>query len=261
MKTLIIILISVFTIFNSSAQSLAEVTGETKSLYNAICIYNDFTPGDITMTEFRVLAQEYAASKGLNYELYEFNGGNNLFILYYEGSLEEEEYMKSSDERFHTTPSTGCICDVPTYTRDTFIDVDTTIYFNINNVPVLIPTSISLNLDSEIIVESSTKTTQDFTCSCEGKTVRELNKYYSDLLKIRVSDGTLLRNEIDACALHVRQIKKHVEHEERIERIALRKSKRKKNKSKVVRYLGKGHAKGKGNGFITKLFPYIHCRG
>ena len=88
------LIIVLFTL-NVNAQSLSEQTGETKSLYNAICIYNDITPGDIGMTEFRVLATKYAKEVGCtNYELYLYNGGNNLYILYFDASEHTDEEVE-----------------------------------------------------------------------------------------------------------------------------------------------------------------------
>lgn len=83
MKNIFIILAMLFAI-NTSAQSLAEKTGEYKSLYNAVCILYNVKPDSININEGRILMQKYAKSIGLKYELYQYNGGNNLFILYYE---------------------------------------------------------------------------------------------------------------------------------------------------------------------------------
>lgn len=81
------LLFAILLATNISAQSLAELTGEKQSLYNAVCMIYDIKPGSITMKEGRKLMQKYAKSIGLKYELYEFNAGNNLYILYYKSSV------------------------------------------------------------------------------------------------------------------------------------------------------------------------------
>lgn len=84
------LLFAILLATNVSAQppsSLADLTGEKQSLYNAVCIIYDVKPDSIGMKEGRKLMQEYAESIGLKYELYEFNAGNNLYILYYKSSV------------------------------------------------------------------------------------------------------------------------------------------------------------------------------
>ena len=251
---------------NMSAQSLAERTGENTSFYNAVCILNDIEPGNIGMNEGRKLMQEYAVSIGLDYKLYEFNGRNNLYILHYVAiNFDEDADISEKQYTFKV------VVDIPVIVEPTVREL-----IELNALQVIEADMIDVDYTVDSIVIA--KVQVGFTCDCRDMDVAELNQYYTELLKLRRTAIGLRKDKLDACSYQLRKYKKVVEQSTR------------KTKNQIeddysfnellpnmnmgdirttasapaptnvkCRKLGNGHARGKGDGFWTKLFPYINC--
>jgi hypothetical protein len=292
MKNLIIMLALLLVTNVAYSQSLAKITGEGKSLYNAICIYNNIIPGSIGMDEGRVLMQNYANSLGLKYELYEFNGGNNLYILYYDAK--EHEDTSNNDDNSISIPMVGNIKLSSNYGDSATINLAAPANDYQVEQNVVIPTELIelevVNVDG-IEVPGFDKvelldflSLSGFTCNCQDKDVAELNKYYTDLIEQRRRAHGLKKDKLDACAYQLRKYKKVLEQEERNKDKGREKDNRIEEgysfnqlipdykmgdikttasapaptKSKV-RNLGKGHARTGNTGLWVKLFPFINC--
>ena len=299
MKTLLLVVLTVLAFNSVNAQSLAEVTGETKSLYNAICIKNNITPGDIGMTEFRQLAKEYAAEVGCkDYELYEYNGGNNLYILYFEPVKKAKrtlgEYTKEQiqeflgeeimlDDEYRNTPSTNCAGCGTIVVTDTVVEV-VSVQYNISEVA---PLQITMANLEEVTTQVPSKAPSDIksfadvgnTCDCRGMDAEQLNNYYTQMLKLRRSATGNEKDKYGECAYQIRRYKQQVlkdsadvklleRIQERVNRAKERDSQlvsskvKPKKKSKIKRVRkprGAKRTRGKSFTFWTRLFPFINC--
>jgi len=261
MKNLILILfVSFVTVFTSSATSLAENTGENLSLYNAICIHSNITPGDITMTEFRVLAREYASSVGLSYELYQFNGKNNLYILHYSvetvtesAQTVEETVVVENQNNIEYINEASIVGEVqPEHTFDVnipnVINNTKVTPININTVSAV---SVSNANDTKEVVE--TINVEKAFCDCENKSKEELYQYYTDQLTLRRKSKGLQKDKHGECAYQIRKyIQTDIKFEEKIER------KKKKFRKNVRKVRGNGLSRS-NQGFFQKLFPFASC--
>ena len=173
MKYLTILLL--FVSFTLNAQSLSETTGETKSLYNAICIHNDITPGDIGMKEFRKLAGEYAEEVGCtsDYELYLHNGGNNLFILYF-NPAKKSEYKQPESFWGEDQEYTQSECNCSTHNAvDRAYIIDSVLAANTGRIDTVVHEvvihSVKVIVDTVVVAKFDTVETikSDEYCNCE----------------------------------------------------------------------------------------------
>ena len=97
MKNLIFITLLVIATIQVNAQSLAQRVNEQRSLSRAVCTLYNLDAYELGNDKIRVYMQKYAKSIGLNYELYEFNGGNNLYILHYVADSNTIESSNTND--------------------------------------------------------------------------------------------------------------------------------------------------------------------
>lgn len=267
----------------ANTQSLATQTGEKQSLYNAICVLNNIIPGDITMTEFRVLAQVYAKSQGLSYELYEFNGGNNLYILYYsaENQSDDVEYMKSSNDRFEDdeyilTSNESSTLKLPSHfatiaknlkprvIRDTIVQ-ERVIFKVAQNVPVIEINTLDVDVVDSVELIGS-------TCDCENKTDKELMQlsvdYHRLASRYAFSDPELAKRHKDYAQdidVFRAELRKSEKVERKNEKLANKdsktsvKSKKSKGKVRHVSLKRRGANDTAWQRFITGIFPNINC--
>lgn len=270
--TILFVLLS----FTITAQSLSEITGETRSLYNAICIYNDITPGDIGMKEFRKLAAEYAEEVGCtsDYELYLYNGGNNLFILHYNPAKKEEykqpEPFWGEDE---SVDYTNCNCgNHNAVDRAAIVDS----LLNVIDVDTIVLKVIDTITKVETRVNNIVKNKE--YCDCEDLDLEEAFNQYKMLQRKYKEDKSNNNAGINSmCQVklkkYMRDLKRETHRNDtniRLERLyndrdlaktvsnSMSKP-RKKKKRRRTRRLGKGHAKTANNGFWQKLFPFANC--
>lgn len=247
MKNITLIFAMLLMVASTYGQSLAEQTGEHRSLYDAVCIFNDIEPGTIGMTEGRKLMQRYAKSVGLEYELYEFNGGNNLYILHFdeEDQLKPEyrsDAIDANDELDYSmvgahanvsASCSGCVegnntkpnkIEYNEVTPVTVIEVGT----GVINIDTKKKDTIQIN-DIEPIEVKHINNNQiiavpvhipadehEYVCDCKDKTVEELNQYYTELLKLRRQATGLLKDKLNACSYQLRKYKKTLERDERV---------------------------------------------
>lgn len=272
---------------NCSAQSLAERTGENTSLYDAVCLINDIKPGSIGMTEGRELMQLYAKSIGLNYELYELNGENNLYILHFVPSFETisvdedknlEDNINDNQANYTSSESVILAADILN-TANIGTDMDISTQIEITPISSIQPTSI--NQDLLIKVRPVYTLNSFFTCDCQDKDVDDLNQYYTELLRMRHNARGLLKDKLNACSYQLRKYKKVLEQKQRrgnnedspavgvidenedtrvvsVGRMIANPAPR-STKSNRTRRLGNGYAKGKCNSLWMKLFPFANC--
>lgn len=282
MKNLILIVAMLFAI-DSAAQSLAERTGENTSLYDAVCLINDIKPGSIGMTEGRKLMQLYAQSIGLNYELYELNGENNLYILHFVPSVETisvdedknlEDNINDNQANYISSESVILAADILN-TANVGADMDISTQIEINPISSIQPTSI--NQDLLIKVQPVYTLNSFFTCDCRDKDVEDLNQYYTELLRMRHNTHGLLKDKLDACSYQLRKYKKVLEQKQRrgnnedspsvgvidgnedTRVVSVGRAAPRSTKSNRTRRLGNGYAKGKCNSLWMKLFPFANC--
>ena len=276
------------------SQSLAKITGEGKSLYNAVCIYNNIQPGTIGMDEGRKLMQDYANSLGLKYELYEFNGGNNLYILYYDAK--EHEDTSNNDDNSISIPMVGNVELGSNYGDSATINLRGPANDNQLEQNIVIPAELIelevVGVDIIELDELDRVELLDFssllglTCNCQDKDIAQLNQYYTELIEQRKRTKGLRKDKLDACAYQLRKYKKVLEQEERIKDKGREKDNqieegysfnqlipdykmgdmkttagfaRDTTTKRKVRNLGKGHSRGKNTGLWVKLFPFINC--
>jgi len=268
------------TVGTTVVSTLAEVTGEQTSLYNAICIYNDITPGDIGMKYFRVLAREYAVQIGLVYELYTFNGYQNIEILHAKPSTKNEISEKTLDSPLHhntgATINDNDTAQQHAHHVNHIVSVvhDTLVVYK----SILTEKAIKITaIDTVTVVVIVPVNTRVPFCDCSNKSERELNKYYTDILaQRRACKDAELKDRLGFCAYQIRKYKKsaykrHSHKEESMFKATLpdmhigeytntsaHSSAPPKKRKKRVRKLGNGHAKGRG-GFLSKLFPFANC--
>jgi hypothetical protein len=248
MKNLLVLFIFalVSVLSNINAQSLATQTGEQTSLYNAICIANDITPGDITMTKFRELAKEYAISIGLNYQLFKFNGEQNLEILH----ATPKTYTNSSTS---TPSSSNDVVSTPMTITETVIVNEISSSIDTAKVTLLMPYSNVATISTlEIACEEEEKEVvepiQVAFCDCEGKTKEELNQYYTERLWLRRNTPKgKIKDQHGLCAY---QIRKYLQTDV--------KKANKKTKRKRTKLRGNGLSRS-NRGFFQKLFPFANC--
>tara|TARA_R100000951_G_scaffold114878_1_gene121173 strand:+ start:3218 stop:4060 length:843 start_codon:yes stop_codon:yes gene_type:complete len=280
MKYLTLLIIVLFTL-NLNAQSLSEQTGENRSLYNAICIYNDITPGDIGMTEFRKLAAEYAQEVGCtDYSLYLYNGGNNLYILYFNAN----EHKNNKAEPFwgeeQQVDYTNVNCCGGHDAIDRTINIDSLIKFaparvdtiTIEVVVNVIDTVVLAKFDTLEVVKSNEY------CDCTDLDLNEAWAKYQLLQDEYSKDVKNHNGEINSmCQVKLKRYMNQLQRQNHTDRTNERleykydnqemakftsniKPKRtKKTKRRKSRKLGRGHAKTANNSFWQKLFPFANC--
>lgn len=275
MKNLISVFIILLSFFYTvNAQSLAEITGEKSSLYNAICKYNGLIPGEVTMTEARKLIQNYTEEIGCKkYYLHKYNAGNNLYILYKEPKKVNIE--KKAILRQFTVE------ELKDYLEDSLVGKDNTCggCYTINEVaPLQVKVVVKhirtleaneLTMPKEVVDLSSKATTEpnltkeELFCDCRNKDYYELNNYYTLMLKNRQKeDDRYMKDKYGFCATQIRKYKRN--HSKRLlkevksrgTKVKLVKNKNKKRKSKKLR----GNTVGKSDTFIHRIFPFLACK-
>lgn len=83
MKNLLFFFAIMFSFITQAQTSLAEITGEENSLFNALAIYNNVEPEEFTVIEFREAAEAYGESIGMDYVCHPKNGWNNVEMLWH----------------------------------------------------------------------------------------------------------------------------------------------------------------------------------
>lgn len=193
MKYLIIILLFVTNLMN--AQSLAQLTGENNSLWNALAVKEGVNPSTWTTTQFRVKATEYATSLGLVYYNDKTNGNNNLEILHYvkdtvviPESMKIESANISNDNEYHTVFDYSDII-----LNDTLVKVSDTI----------------IQYDTTTIIDTLTQidTVQIYFCDCRNMSSQDVKKYSISMLELSKSDTSIIVKE--SALLCYRQSKKY----------------------------------------------------
>ena len=105
MKHTFIIMAIMLCAFVCNSQSLADITGQQISLFNAMAIAQGIEPIDYTVTQFRKDVVIYAESVGIPYYNAATNGYNNVAILHADSkgyfdntaNVQEEEVMAKEE--------------------------------------------------------------------------------------------------------------------------------------------------------------------
>jgi hypothetical protein len=290
MRTLLLLFIGLMLSFAPSTnaqKSLAEITGEQTSLYNAACILNGIEPGTIGMTEGRVLMAKYAESIGLNYKLYLKNGGNNLHILHFVPTTATETTTEPSVNEVNADSTINLGTDIEVIKTTEVLAPSTVDTITIATIDTIFLTEV--NIDTIYSVDTVVEEKELF-CDCSGKTAAELNQYYTEVLaKRRATKDKELKDRYGFCAYQIRRFKKYIERKERLARRTEQHTEieetsgrdysfkevlpdydigdkkltavapPKKPKPVRVRKLGKGHAKSKNTNIWSKIFPFRGC--